>query len=116
MIHLLLRLSLEQVLRPNNAVNGLRGSVANGAAGIGLLGCFRCAFVALRESLLDQLHLAVVAGGSALDQGDTRGQAHPVDMVSSRTIVQGVQDQGERLEVADTEAVAGMGDWCCYKW
>ena len=42
---------LEEVLGPDNAMDGLRRSVSNGAARESLLGGFRLALVALSESL-----------------------------------------------------------------
>ena len=42
---------LEEVLGPDNAMDGLRWGVSNGAAREGLLGWFRLALVALSKSL-----------------------------------------------------------------
>jgi len=59
--------SLEQMLGPNDAVNRFGGRIANSAAGKASLFVLRRALVALGESPLDQLDLAIVAGGAALD-------------------------------------------------
>jgi len=55
------------MLGPNDAVNRFGGRIANGAAGKASLFILRRALVALGESPLDQLDLAIVAGGAALD-------------------------------------------------
>lgn len=98
---------LEQVLCPDDAMNRLRGCIPNGASGKGLLRCLGRALVALRESFLDQLNLTVVASGAAFNQWDTSGQTHPVDMISRRSIVQGVQDERKGLKVAHAKAIPG---------
>jgi len=55
------------MLGPNDAVNRFGGRIANSAAGKASLFVLRRALVALGESPLDQLDLAIVAGGAALD-------------------------------------------------
>lgn len=96
------------MLGPHNAVDRLRRCVANRAARKRFLRRLRCALVALRQALLDQLHLAIVAARTALDQRHLRRQAHAVDVIASGAIVQRVQHDGELL--VETDAVVGGED------
>lgn len=54
-------------------------------------------------NLSNDLDLSVEAGGSTLDQRHTGCKAHPVDMTSSRQVVQGVENNVECLEPIHVE-------------
>lgn len=90
--------SLEQMFRPNDAMNWLRWCITNGASGKCSLCCFWCALIALGQSFLDQFDLTVVASGSALNERNIGRQTHAIDMVASLSIIQGIQNNIEFLE------------------
>ena len=92
---------LEQMLSPDDAVDGLGGRVADGAAGKGLGRRLGQAVVALAERLAYERYLADVAGAAALDEWPIGGQAQPIDVAARRLVVQRVQHQIELLEVLD---------------
>ncbi len=95
---LLAKQLVEEVLGPDDAVYGLRGGVPDGAAGEGLLVRLGLALVALGGAALDDRDLAQVSRAAALHQGDVGRQAHPVDVATGLTVVQGVQHDLELLE------------------
>lgn len=95
------------MLGPDNTVNRLRRRIPDRTARIRFLRRFRSALIALGVPLLDQLHLAIVARRSALDQRHLRCEAHPIHVVSGGPIVQGVQHNVELLVEAHT--VIGSG-------
>jgi len=53
--------------------------------------------------LLDNLHLSIEAGGTTLNQGDVRSQAHLVDMPPRVQVIQGIEDEIEALKPVDVE-------------
>jgi len=89
------------MLGPDNAVNRFGGRIAYGAAREASLFVFWSALVALGESTLDQFHLAIVAGGAALDQRDIRIEAHAIYMIPGGPVVQGAEHQIELLKEVD---------------
>lgn len=95
------------MLRPYNAVNGFGRRVPDSATWIRLLRCLRSAFIALGDSLLDQLHLTIVTGRSTFDQRHLRCEAHAIYVVSGCHVVQGVQYDIELL--VETDAVISSG-------
>lgn len=60
--------SLEQVLRPNDAVDRFGWCIPNCAPREGFLRCLWCTFVALCFTFHDQFDLTVVASGAAFNQ------------------------------------------------
>ena len=71
---------IEQMLWPDDAVDGLWGRVANGTSREGLLVGFGMAVVALCGLLFDDRHLTQVSGSSGLNKGHVGSQAHPIDV------------------------------------
>lgn len=81
-------------LRPDDAVDGLRRSVADGAHGVGaLLLRLLDAVVALCAAFEDECRLAVVAGGAAVDERLRAEQAHAVHMLARLHVVERVDDE-----------------------
>lgn len=95
------------MLGPDNAVNRLRWCVADGATWICLLRSFRSAFIALSVSFLNQFHLTTVSSSSTFYQWNLGCEAHPIDVVSGGSIVQGVKHDVELL--VECDAVIGSG-------
>ena len=92
------------MLGPHDAVNGLGGRIAYGAAGEGLGGRLGRAVVTLGEATLDERHLAEVARRAALDERHVGRQTQAVDVRARRLVVERVEHEREALEVVDVEA------------
>lgn len=90
------------MLCPDDAMNRFGGRVANCASRICLLGRFWSTFIALRQSTLNEFNLPIISGRSTFNQWNISSQAHSIDMVSSDTVVQSVENDLESLEEADT--------------
>lgn len=86
------------MLGPDNTMNGLGGRVSYGTAGKTSLLLLGCAFVALGQTALNQLHLTIVAGGAALDERHICIETHPIYVVSRRAIVQRTEHHIKLLE------------------
>lgn len=76
---------------------------------------FRCAVVARRDALFDDLDLAIETCGPAFNERNVGRKAHLVDMASRIDIVERIEDDVELCEPFDVEL--GILDVCmvCFK-
>mmetsp|Transcript_8793 Transcript_8793/g.18943 ORF Transcript_8793/g.18943 Transcript_8793/m.18943 type:complete len:226 (-) Transcript_8793:63-740(-) len=74
------------------------------ANGIHLLRRLGLTFVAFRAARsIDDGDLSQVAGRPGLHEGDRGGETEPIDATTRRDVVEGVEDEGEGLDVGDVE-------------
>lgn len=84
-------------------MDGLAWRASNRADGEGLWRLLWGAIVACRNTLLDDLDIAVESCGTTLNQGHIRRQAHPVHVPSGLEIVERIEDDIEVFEPSGVE-------------
>ncbi|KYN38632.1 hypothetical protein ALC56_06982 [Trachymyrmex septentrionalis] len=81
---------VNKMFSPNDAMNGLTGSVADSTARISLLRRFRRTFVALAHAFLDEFDLTFITRSARFDQWYICCQTHTIHMISGCSIVKSI--------------------------